>query len=189
MALVSPTEWQLLKEVLRFGSGYVLDLSNPDFSQLFSYCGVDIDDPRFHTYGASKGKRFRRFVELSSDAMVAKVLEQLWEHREANRRGEFPQLSARDRDAFASLLARLQGRSQARNASPQSSVTPIAPADFDSLAQAYSQLRLMDPHPRGIAFEKWLHRAFALFGLEPREDFRNRGEQIDGSFQLDGHTY
>jgi hypothetical protein len=189
MALVSPLEWQLLKEVLGFDSGYVLDLSNPDFSQLFAYCGVDIDDTRFLSYGTSKGKRFRRFVELSPDATVAKVLGQLWEHREANRRGQFAPLSTIDRDAFASLLARLLGRSPARNPSSQTSTAPIAPTDLDSLAAAYAHLRSMDPHPRGTAFEKWLHRAFTLFGLEPREDFRNRGEQIDGSFQLDGHTY
>lgn len=189
MAMVSPLEWQLLKDVLGFDSGYVLDLSNSDFTQLFAYCGTDVDDARFCTYGTSKGKRFRRFVELSPDAKVAKVLEQLWEHRESNRKGEFPPLSARDRDAFSSLLARLQSRPGTRDPSPRTSIAPIAPTDLDSLAEAYTRLRSMDPHARGTAFEKWLYRAFALFGLDPREDFRNRGEQIDGSFQLDSHTY
>ncbi len=30
---------------------------------------------------------------------------------------------------------------------------------------------------------------FDLFGMKPREPFRNKGEQIDGSFVLDGETY
>jgi hypothetical protein len=47
----------------------------------------------------------------------------------------------------------------------------------------------MEPHPRGYAFEAWLREAFNLFGLEAREPFRNRGEQIDGSFVLHGETY
>ena len=45
------------------------------------------------------------------------------------------------------------------------------------------------PIPRGFAFEKFLTRLFAANGLAPRESFRNRGEQIDGSFQFAQQTY
>jgi hypothetical protein len=44
----------------------------------------------------------------------------------------------------------------------------------------------MEPHPRSYAFEAWLRDAFGFYGLEAREPFRNRGEQIDGSFVLQG---
>ncbi|WP_232440920.1 restriction endonuclease [Burkholderia ubonensis] len=47
----------------------------------------------------------------------------------------------------------------------------------------------LPPHPRGYAFEAWLKEAFDCFGLEAREPFRHRGEQIDGSFVLQGETY
>lgn len=47
----------------------------------------------------------------------------------------------------------------------------------------------LPPHPRGNAFETWLKEAFDCFGLEAREPFRHRGEQIDGSFVLQGETY
>jgi hypothetical protein len=47
----------------------------------------------------------------------------------------------------------------------------------------------MDPHPRGIAFESFLQETFNAFGLEAREAFRLRGEQIDGSFLLGGELY
>jgi hypothetical protein len=43
--------------------------------------------------------------------------------------------------------------------------------------------------PRGYAFEKFLHSLFTFYGLKPREPFRNRGEQIDGSFAFGGNTY
>jgi hypothetical protein len=38
--------------------------------------------------------------------------------------------------------------------------------------------------PRGYAFEKFLKDLFDTFGLQAREAFRLRGEQIDGSFLL-----
>lgn len=39
------------------------------------------------------------------------------------------------------------------------------------------------------AFEAWLKEAFDCFGLEAREPCRHRGEQISGSFVLQGETY
>lgn len=42
---------------------------------------------------------------------------------------------------------------------------------------------------RGYAFEHVLADLFASCGLSPRESFRNRGEQIDGSFEFQGQTY
>lgn len=41
----------------------------------------------------------------------------------------------------------------------------------------------------GLALEKLLHRLFVLFQLDPRQPFRVVGEQIDGSFELDGDVY
>ena len=42
----------------------------------------------------------------------------------------------------------------------------------------------MEPQPRGYAFEKLLKALFDAFGMEAREPFRLRGEQIAGSFML-----
>ena len=47
----------------------------------------------------------------------------------------------------------------------------------------------LEPQPRGYAFEKFLTRLFNTFGLEARGAFRLVGEQIDGSFVLNGHPY
>jgi hypothetical protein len=48
---------------------------------------------------------------------------------------------------------------------------------------------MLEPHPRGYAFEAFLKRLFDVFRLEAREAFKLRGEQIDGSFQLANETY
>ncbi|OHY99445.1 hypothetical protein BC440_01360 [Thalassospira sp. MIT1004] len=41
---------------------------------------------------------------------------------------------------------------------------------------------------RGYALEQLLKKLFELEGLSPRGSFRNKGEQIDGSFEWQGHT-
>jgi len=46
-----------------------------------------------------------------------------------------------------------------------------------------------DRNKAGLTLEKLLNRLFELFGLRPRQPFRVTGEQIDGSFELDGQTY
>jgi hypothetical protein len=50
------------------------------------------------------------------------------------------------------------------------------------LRDYFMTISRLDPHARGIEFEKFLNRLFEAHGLAPREAFRNRGEQIDGSF-------
>ena len=63
------------------------------------------------------------------------------------------------------------------------------PTELESLTAKLSALSILEPSPRGIAFEQFLNELFHSFGLAPRGAFRLVGEQIDGSFELDGHTY
>jgi hypothetical protein len=46
-----------------------------------------------------------------------------------------------------------------------------------------------DRSKAGLALERLLNRLFAEFELRPRLPFRVVGEQIDGSFELDGDVY
>ncbi len=46
-----------------------------------------------------------------------------------------------------------------------------------------------DRNKAGLALEKLLNQLFELFMLRPRQPFRVIGEQIDGSFELDGQIY
>lgn len=57
------------------------------------------------------------------------------------------------------------------------------------LLRDFMALTLLEPRPRGYAFEKFLCELFESYRLAPRSAFRLTGEQIDGSFQLDGATY
>ena len=63
----------------------------------------------------------------------------------------------------------------------------------DDLRQGLVDLRNlaggMTPQARGRRFERWLNQFFRTAGLEPRSPYRPSGEEIDGSFVLDGGVY
>ena len=63
---------------------------------------------------------------------------------------------------------------------------PTAIAD---LQEKLTTLQALSPVQRGFAFEPFLSALFDLFGLASRGAFRLTGEQIDGSFKLDGEVY
>lgn len=50
-------------------------------------------------------------------------------------------------------------------------------------------LQSLQAQPRGFELERFLKQLFDVHGLKPRSSFRLIGEQIDGSFELDSHTY
>lgn len=61
--------------------------------------------------------------------------------------------------------------------------------DLTYFKEQFRLITAMDPNPRGFAFEQFLNQLFTAFGLSPNGSFRIVGEQIDGSFLLDGETY
>ncbi|HEU0153186.1 MAG TPA: restriction endonuclease [Arenimonas sp.] len=194
MADLSPLEIQIVDALFDLSSGYVLDFSNKTFAEFFEYhLRLNIDDPRYSGAGTSKGKRLRNFLLTQPNDRVAKTLSALWEYRLANRRSAFAAPRPDDVVALNELVIRLGGKPIK---SPARAAKPAAPAEsqipdsvFAELDSALQALLPLSPQPRGYAFEKFLTQAFTAFGLNPRDGFRNRGEQIDGSFQLDGQTY
>ena len=46
-----------------------------------------------------------------------------------------------------------------------------------------------NPQARGYQFERYLNKLFRACALEPRDSFRIKGEQIDGSFVLKNDIY
>lgn len=80
-------------------------------------------------------------------------------------------------------------RTLAQPAPPPEPAPAREPIRRDALYRSFTELLQLEPRPRGLAYERFLRDLFEFSKLEPREPFTLRGEQIDGSFQLDGATY
>lgn len=72
---------------------------------------------------------------------------------------------------------------------PPQAATMLSSAKAQELATLLIEITRLDPQTRGLRFEGFLNELFAGFGLVPRGAFRLVGEQIDGSFRLQGQTY
>lgn len=169
--------------------GYVLNFNDRTFAQFFAReLHVDIDDPIYAENGTSKGKRLRCFLQATDDKTAVQALRALWDYREAlrihgRREEDVPDAHARLLD----LIQRLEGG----RPTPQPTPPPLA-ADavrIPRLRDELIALSKLDPQPRGYAFETFLKAMFDAYGMDGREPFRLRGEQIDGSFQLGSETY
>ena len=189
MPNIRALDMKLLDDVFEMGGGYVLDFSDRTMSRFFAEeFNVDIDDDAYRENGTSKGKRLKCFLNKAGLPTAIKTLQALWNYRERVRklRGREEWVTNAE-GQFHSLLNRLQGRPDAAPAEP-----PKAAYDRPkvlALKRQLLDLNALAPHPRGYAFEAWLRDAFNLYRLEAREPFRNRGEQIDGSFVLHAETY
>lgn len=173
------------------GRGYVLDFSDSSFSQFFATeLDVDIDDATYAQNGGSKGKRLRCFLQKVDDRTALKALQALWDVRAAYLLRH--DLTDPVKNAEARYLAVINwlGGSPDAAQGPQEAPKPA----FDqlrvaALKQELIELSQLAPQARGFAFEAFLRGLFDVYGLKPREAFRNRGEQIDGSFVLGTETY
>lgn len=72
---------------------------------------------------------------------------------------------------------------------PLQTAATLSAAKAQELATHLIEITRLEPQVRGLRFEGFLNDLFAGFGLAPRGAFRLVGEQIDGSFKLQGQTY
>lgn len=188
MSRLTQLDILVVDELFEGEPGYVLDFSNRTFSAFFGReLSVDIDDPRYAVSGSSKAKRLRTFLMTTDDATAARTLTALWQYREGvrqhfNRAESVPQAEIK----LQKLLAKVGAASPSSELSPNPSIKRV---NTGALRQSLLDLAQLAPHPRGYAFEKFLAEFFEVCEMKPREPFRIRGEQIDGSFELGSETY
>jgi len=180
----------IIDRVFDMEGGYVLNFSNQSFAEFFwDELGANIDDPRWSVQGGSKARRLRYYLRQADRQTARDTLSALWQYREATSIAQdYPELSPEVREAFIKILERLGG-----NFDGQVKVARAAPKPNPSVASALSdrlvEISSLAPQARGYALEEFLTDMFDAFGLLARGPFRLVGEQIDGSFQLDGDTY
>lgn len=189
MANIRMLDMQVIDELFQRpdNPGYVLDFSDRTFAIFFSQeLNVDIDDPVYTKDGTSKLRRLKCYLRTVENDAAAQALQALWDYREMRRRnGEERVANAHGR--FLQLLARVGGKTNGDTG--EKPKPAFDGAKFRELHEALMALSPLDAQPRGYAFEKFLTRLFNGFGFEARGSFRLVGEQIDGSFVLNGHTY
>lgn len=190
MAGIRVIDMPIIDKLFEMESGYVLDFSDRSMAQFFADdLNIDIYDSRYVEDGTSKAKRLRCFLRKVDTSTAVRVLNTLWEYREARRTMNGREDSVPN--AHAQLL-NLVGRLEGKPVSPV--FRPPPPPAFEKpnyagLLGDLLALTSMDAHRRGYAFEGFLKRLFGAFQLLPRGGFRTIGEQIDGSFILAGETY
>lgn len=173
------------------GRGYVLNFSDATFSRFFAEeLDIDIDDPAYSDMGGSKGKRLRRFLQKVDDRTALRTLKALWEQRVdfLLRTGQDdPVNNAEAR--YLTLVNRLGGSPDAAQGPQEAPKPAFDQLKITALRDEVVRLSNLTAQARGYAFEGFLKSLFEVYGLKPREAFRNRGEQIDGSFVLGNETY
>lgn len=169
--------------------GYVLDFSDRTFAIFFAQeLNVDIDDPVYAKDGQSKMRRLKCYLRTVDADAATRTLTVLWEYREMRRQKEGRSESVNNAHGqLLQLINRIGGKANdGGGAKPKPAFDR---AKFRELHDALIALSPLAPQPRGYEFEKFLTRLFNSFGLNARGSFRLVGEQIDGSFELNGHTY
>jgi hypothetical protein len=189
MPNIRAVDMLFLDDLFEMGGGYVLKFSDRTLAEFFQLeLGINIDDPVYAKNGGSKGKRLRYFLQISDVATVVRTLRALWEYREAlQRRSNAMERLPGAREQFLELIARLEGPKAPLPADRSARVLDNARAG--ELKSQLFALPSLQPQPRGYAFEKFLKALFDAHGLEARDPFRLRGEQIDGSFLLSTQVY
>lgn len=191
MTNVRTIDMLLLDDIFDMGGGYVLDFSDRTFAQFFAEeLNCDINDPIYAENGRSKAKRLRLYFQKVDAPTTVRTLKALWEYREAVRQHRGTAETVQNAHGrLLSLINRLEGKPDLTQPAGQ----PPKPA-FDrpkliALKNTLLGLDQLTPQARGYAFETILHDLFNVFGLEAKEPFRLKGEQIDGSFVLQGEVY
>lgn len=191
MPNIRSIDMMFLDDLFEMGGGYVLTFSNPTFTRFFAdELNVDIDDPVYAENGTSKGRRLRCFLQKVDVPTVVRTLKALWEYREAVRQRAGKAESIENAHGrLLSLLNRLEGKPDAAQPAPQAPKPAFDRPKLLTLQNTLISFAQLEPHARGYAFETLLRDLFNVHGLEAREPFRLKGEQIDGSFVLQGETY
>jgi len=183
----------VIEDVLEMGSGYVLNFSDKTFARFFEdEIGVKIDQEKYLINGTSKANRLRTYLRSTTNEQRFTLLSSLWEYREFTKdKGLYSELNPKTEARFLKILETLNSnRKKSSKSKPKESApTLVSASERSKLMANLIETTACKPHRRGYQFEKFLKAFFTAYGLQPRGAFSLSGEQIDGSFMHDTHTY
>jgi hypothetical protein len=191
MSDLTYVEKQKFERFLGMSSGYVMNFSNRTLQEfILESTGRDIYDPRYDYNSGSKANRLRAFWLKEDNKTVGKLMKDMLDLSED---------TGPTKDVCYLIAGRLLGQSNpasqttSANSQAKESLQRSQAQHSQALAglrEEFSQLAFdADRNKAGLALERLLNRLFSLFELRPRQPFKIVGEQIDGSFELDGQIY
>jgi hypothetical protein len=194
MSDLTNLEKRKLEKLLGMASGYVLNFSNKTFAEFVMDCtGLNIFDPRYENSSGSKANRLRAFWIKEDNKTVGKLMSEMLDDSY-----EFvgPVSPLGLKEECRQIVARLIGKPLETTTSrpdTKKEEDAVARQRSDALRQLKEEFFGLaaesDRNKAGLALEPLLNKVFKLFDLSPREPFRVVGEQIDGSFVMDGQVY
>ena len=168
-------------------TGYVLDFTNYTY-QRFVADTINIDVYKKY-HNLSKAKILRAIMDDCDNVTVGKLLLGLMQYMQAREL-----VTDEKKEIFQKCTEigyRLIGKKV--SAKTVDTVPESQKIEFDFKKYLNELKDLADyhdnPQARGSQFERYLNRLFKDCALEPRESFRIKGEQIDGSFVLRNDIY
>lgn len=168
-------------------TGYVLDFTNYTY-QRFVADTINIDVYKKY-HNLSKAKILRAIMDDCDNVTVGKLLLGLMQYMQAREL-----VTDEKKEIFQKCTEigyRLIGKKV--SAKTVDIVPESQKIEFDFKKYLNELKDLADyhdnPQARGYQFERYLNRLFKDCALEPRESFRIKGEQIDGSFVLRNDIY
>ena len=168
-------------------TGYVLDFTNYTY-QRFVADTINIDVYKKY-HNLSKAKILRAIMDDCDNVTVGKLLLGLMQYMQAREL-----VTDEKKEIFQKCTEigyRLIGKKV--SAKTVDTVPESQKIEFDFKKYLNEMKDLADyhdnPQARGYQFERYLNRLFKDCALEPRESFRIKGEQIDGSFVLRNDIY
>lgn len=193
MSSLTNLEKRKFEQLLGMGGGYVLNFSNSSFAEfVIDSTGLNIYDSRYDYGSGSKANRLRGFWRQEGDSVVGKLMSEMLDYGVEN--GSFT-----DKDALFESCRRIVARllqdspvveAQTDSKHMERSAEQQRSQELSQLKEEFLRLAAeSDRNKAGLALEKLLNQLFGLFELQPRQGFRITGEQIDGSFELDGDIY
>lgn len=187
MAQMTYIEKDYFERLFDMETGYVLDFTNYTY-QRFVADTINIDVYKKY-HNLSKAKILRAIMDDCDNVTVGKLLLGLMQYIQAREL-----VTDEKKEIFQKCTEigyRLIGKKV--SAKTVDTVPESQKIEFDFKKYLNELKDLADyhdnPQARGYQFERYLNRLFKDCALEPRESFRIKGEQIDGSFVLRNDIY
>ena len=187
MAQMKYIEKDYFERLFGMETGYVLDFTNYTY-QRFVADTININVYKKY-HGLSKAKILRAIIDDYDNVTVGKLLLGLMQYMQAREL-----VADEKKEIFQKCTEigyRLIGKKV--SAKPVYTVSESQKIEFNFKRYLNELKDLADyhdnPQARGYQFERYLNKLFKDCALEPRESFRIKGEQIDGSFVLRNDIY